>query len=81
MSDLRIKANIDCGDWSKKLSIKKCSCCYHPPTKEYSEKFIKNNLDLFPEFRNLHNDLKQEFALKLLLYQKKLEFQFSKKKE
>ena len=50
MSDLRIKANIDCGDWSKKLSIKKCSCCYHPPTKEYSEKFVKNNPDLFPEF-------------------------------
>jgi len=32
------------------LSIKRCSCCYHPPTKEYSEKFVKDNLDLFPEF-------------------------------
>ena len=50
MPDLRIKSNIDNGDLPKKLSIKKCSCCYHPPTKEYSEKFIKNNPDLFPEF-------------------------------
>jgi hypothetical protein len=32
------------------LSIKKCSCCYHPPTTTYSEKFVKDNLDLFPEF-------------------------------
>ena len=35
---------------SKKLFIKKCSCCYHPPTKEYPKKFVKDNPDLFPEF-------------------------------
>ena len=50
MSDLRIKPNKDNGDLPKKLSIKKCSCCYHPPTKEYPKKFVKNNPDLFPEF-------------------------------
>ena len=49
MSDLRIKPNKDNGDLPKKLFIKKCSCCYHPPTKEYPKKFVKDNPDLFSD--------------------------------
>ena len=49
MSDLRKKPNEDNGDLPKKLSIKKCSCCYHPPTKEYPKKFVKDNPDLFSD--------------------------------
>ena|GEM_PF-6911765 len=50
MSELVIKTAKENGDLPKKLFIKKCSCCYHPPTKEYPEQFIKDNPDLFPEF-------------------------------
>ena len=49
MSELVIKTAKENGDLPKKLSIKKCSCCYHPPTKEYPKKFVKDNPDLFSD--------------------------------